>query len=294
MSAPRPQQTINEPAAVHGRGYWTGAEVTVEFRPSPPETGIYFTRDDLAQSGSAAPRIPAHVASQSPADRRTILTAGDSRVEMVEHVLAALFGLGIDNCEVGVTGPEMPGCDGSAQAFVEAIAFAGIRQQEAASRPLVVREPVRCTNGEQWIEARPPMGDVLSIEYSLDYGTSSIPPQWYVADITPAAFRHELAPARTFLLEEEAEAIRARGLASHVTAQDLLIFGPDGPIDNQLRFEDECARHKALDVVGDLALAGRPIVGHIVACRSGHRMNADLVRQLLASHSDDQTTRRSA
>lgn len=290
MSATRPQQTINEPAAVSGRGYWTGDEVTVEFRPSPPDTGVYFKRDDLPES----PRIPAHVGSQSPADRRTILEVGTARVEMVEHVLAALFGLGIDNCEVGVTGPEMPGCDGSAMAFVESIAFAGIRQQQAICQPIIVREPVRCSSGEQWIEARPPMGDFLSIEYSLDYGPSSIPPQWYFADVSPDAFRRELAPARTFLLEAEAEAIRTQGLASHVTAQDLLIFGTDGPIDNQLRFEDECARHKALDVVGDLALAGRKIIGHIVACRSGHRMNADLVRALLQSNSDDQPSRRSA
>ncbi|MEM8865593.1 MAG: UDP-3-O-acyl-N-acetylglucosamine deacetylase, partial [Planctomycetota bacterium] len=226
-------------------------------------------------------------------------------VEMVEHILAALFGLGVDNCEVGVTASEMPGCDGSALAFVEAIADAGIQQQALPVQPLVVTEPVRCEDGGKWIEARPPIGEELSVEYNLDYGAdSSIAPQWAVAEITPMAFATELAPARTFLLEAEAEAIRAQGLAKHVTAQDLLIFGQDGPIDNQLRYPDECARHKALDVVGDLALAGRPIVGHVVACRSGHRLNADLVRKLLASHpqqsgspgqSDlDQTRRRSA
>ncbi|MEN1679421.1 MAG: UDP-3-O-acyl-N-acetylglucosamine deacetylase [Planctomycetota bacterium] len=279
MPSSRPQQTLARPAVVAGHGYWTGSRVVVEFRPAPVDAGLYFVRDDLV----GAPRVPVGIAAHQPAARRTILSQSGATVEMVEHVLAALCGLGVDNCEIGVTAAELPGCDGSALAFVEAIVLAGLRTQTAPSTPLVVEQPVRCTDGPRWIEARPAIGDGLSVEYNLDYGAdAAIPAQWAVAEVTPATFCAELAPARTFVLEAEAEAIRSQGLASHVSPRDLLIFGDDGPIENTLRFPDECARHKALDVVGDLALAGRPVVGHIVAHRSGHRLNAELVGKLLA------------
>ncbi len=290
MNPARPQKTLARPATIAGLGYWSGNAVKVEFRPASAGTGLSFVRDDLPTKA----RIPVAVAFQQPADRRTILQCGESSVEMVEHVLAALTGLEVDNCEVGVSGPEMPGCDGSALAFVEAIADAGLIEQAALTQPLVVSQPIRCGDGDRWIEARPPIGAGLSVEYNLDYGqTSPIGSQWFVAEIAPTAFRAELAPARTFVLKEEADAIRAQGLARHVTAKDLLIYGPSGPIENQLRYPDECARHKALDVVGDLALAGRPVVGHIVACRSGHRLNAELVRRLLELHGEN-TIRKSA
>lgn len=300
MIAPRSQITLSQRAQVTGRGYWTGKEISVEFRPAPINTGLVFVRDDLTASDGTAPRIPLTVAHQTAAQRRTVLSAdvndtNSPTVEMVEHIAAALMGLGVDNCEIGVTGSEMPGLDGSALEFVAVIDMAGFTKQDALVEPLVITQPVRCTDGNKWIEARPPMGDTLSIEYNLDYGSESpIRSQWLVADVNPATFRHDLAAARTFLLKPEADALRAQGLGSHVTPQDLLIFGTDGPIDNALRFADECVRHKTLDVVGDLALAGRPIIGHIVACRSGHRLNADLVRALLASHPRSQSYRRIA
>ncbi|MEM6330422.1 MAG: UDP-3-O-acyl-N-acetylglucosamine deacetylase [Planctomycetota bacterium] len=278
MTSARPQHTLARPATVAGLGYWSGRAVSIEFRPAPAGAGLRFVRDDLSPPVGLA----ATVAHQQPADRRTVLVSGAARVEMVEHVLAALHGLGVDNCEVGVTGPELPGCDGSALAFVEAIADAGLVAQDSVADPLVVKQPLRCAAGDGWIEARPAIGDGLSVEYNLDYGPgAAIHAQWFVTDVTPMSFAAELAPARTFVLQEEAEHIRSQGLAQHVTAKDLLIFGPDGPIDNTLRYPDECARHKALDVVGDLALLGRPLVGHVVACRSGHRLNAELVRALL-------------
>ena len=278
MTASRNQQTLARPAAVTGRGYWTGDEVTVEFRPAPVDSGIVFLREDL----SPAIRIAVNPTNQLPAARRTILAADDAQVEMVEHVLAALVGLGVDNCEVGVSSAEMPGCDGSSLDFVRAIVDGGIVEQPSPIEPLVVEHAVRCTADDPnvWIEARPPIGDGFSVEYNLDYGAdSAIGAQWLVVDLSPAAFLSELAPARTFLLQAEAEAIKSQGMGTHVTPQDLLIFGPDGPIENPLRYPDECVRHKALDVVGDLGLAGRPIVGHVVACRSGHRLNAELVQE---------------
>lgn len=302
MAPPRLQRTLAGPARVEGRGYWTGREVGVEFRPAPVGSGVKFVRDDLVGELSDA-TVPVAVSRRQPATRRTVLRgAGGAEVAMIEHVVAALAGLGVDNCEVGVTSAEMPGCDGSAAPFVEAIDRAGLVEQSAISDPLVVQRPVRCGDPRRWIEARPPMGPGLTIEYRLDYGAdSAIGRQWLVVSLDEDAFRYEIAAARTFILESEAEALRTQGLGSHVTASDLLIFRDApatdeerAPIDNPLRYADECVRHKILDVVGDLALAGRPIVGHIVACCSGHRLNGDLVESLLATHADRSDHRRSA
>jgi len=300
--SPRLQRTLAGSASVEGRGYWTGREVRVEFRPAPAGSGVSFVRDDLVGELSD-PSVPVSIDRRQPATRRTVLRGGGgAEVAMIEHVVGALSGLGIDNCEVGVTAAEMPGCDGSAAPFVEAIDRAGVVDQQAVRDPLVVERPVRCGEGSSWIEARPPMGPGLTIEYRLDYGPgSAIGRQWLVVSLDPDAFRYEVAAARTFILESEAQALRMQGLGEHVTTSELLIFrdapaneAERAPIDNPLRYADECVRHKILDVVGDLALAGRPIVGHIVACCSGHRLNGDLVEQLVHSHPDRMTRRRSA
>lgn len=293
--SPRPQRTVAGAARVEGRGYWTGKPIRVEFRPAPEGSGICFVRDDLA-GRVENPRVPALISSRQPATRRTVLRGpGGAEVAMVEHVMATLSGLGVDNCEVGVTATEMPGCDGSASPFVDAIDAVGVVDQRALSRPLVIHSPVRCGEERRWVEARPPMGSGLSIEYRLDYGPgSAIGRQWLVVELDDATFRYDVAAARTFVLQSEAQALVDQGLGGHVTPQDLLIFRDSptseaqrGPIDNDLRYADECVRHKILDVVGDLALAGRPIIGHIVACCSGHRLNGDLVEQLVATHPDE-------
>lgn len=302
MSPPRLQRTLAGPATVTGRGYWTGREVRVEFRPAPAGSGVSFVRDDLVGELDDA-RVEVSVTKRQPATRRTVLRGkGGAEVAMIEHVVAALAGLGIDNCEVGVTSSEMPGCDGSAAPFVEAIDRAGLVEQQAISDPLIVQRPIRCGDRDSWIEARPPIGPGLSIEYRLDYGPgSAIGRQWLVVSLDENAFRYEVAAARTFILESEAQALRSQGLGEHVATSDLLIFrdapandAERQPIDNPLRYADECVRHKILDVVGDLALAGRPIVGHIVAFCSGHRLNGDLVEQLIESHPDQLLHRRSA
>jgi UDP-3-O-acyl N-acetylglucosamine deacetylase len=304
MTLPRLQQTLAKAATVEGRGYWTGHPVRVEFRPAAIDVGVSFVRDDLVAQGMDG-RVSVLAGSRRPAQRRTALasTAG-AAVEMTEHVLAALAGLGIDNCEVGVTSAEMPAFDGSAAEFVTALDAAGVAEQPALRKPLVVRRPVRCGGDEVWIEARPPILDGLTIEFRLDYGKgSAIGRQWLVIDVNEESFRAEIAPARTFLLESEASALLKQGLAAHVTAQDLLVFrdNPQSetdrqPIDNRLRFVDECVRHKVLDVIGDLAMLGRPLVGHVVASCSGHRLNGDLVEALLATHpiETDATRRRTA
>jgi UDP-3-O-acyl N-acetylglucosamine deacetylase len=275
----RHQRTLAKPVAVDGFGYWSGKDVRIEFRPAAPDTGIHFVRGDLESPG----RIPAVVAHRVEIPRRTTLSTAQGTVEMVEHVMAALAGLQIDNCEVWVNQAEMPGCDGSSQWFVEALLDAGIVAQPANRPRLTVSETVRVGDEQCWVEAQPSDYAGLSIRYRLDYGNESpIGRQTIQLALTPEKFCRELAPARTFILQQEAEWLRAQGLGQRVTCQDLLVFDDAGPVDNPLRFEDECVRHKALDLVGDLALAGCDIHGHIVAFRSGHRLNADLVRALLA------------
>jgi UDP-3-O-acyl N-acetylglucosamine deacetylase len=279
MLLSRSQRTLARAAVVTGFGYWSGRDVRVEFRPAPENSGITFVRVDFDPVMS----IPAVVAQRVESPRRTTLCRGAASVEMVEHALAALAGLQIDNCEVCLDAPELPGCDGSSWPFVEALDAAGIVTQ-LSPRPLIeVQASTWLGDAEAWIEAEPSPSGALTVDYRLDYGPRNpIPRQSLALRITPDSFRRELASSRTFLHKEEAQRMQALGLARRVTPQDLLVFGERGPIDNALRYPDECVRHKILDLVGDFALAGCDISAHITAHRSGHRLNAELVRALLA------------
>jgi UDP-3-O-acyl N-acetylglucosamine deacetylase len=278
MSIARRQRTLARPVSVTGFGYFSSRDVRVEFWPAAENAGITFVRHDI---GPAA-RVPARVALRIDMPRRTTLEWNGIRVEMVEHVLAALAGLRVDNCEVWVDAPEMPGCDGSAAAFVEAVDAAGIVEQRPPVRQIVVSRPVREGDDDRWIEAQPPRSAGLSVSFELDYGAqSAIGRQSFALDVTPDAFRRELATCRTFIPQEVAQGMQAQGLGQRVTTRDLLIFGPHGPIDNELRFHDECVRHKLLDVIGDLALTGCEVVGHVVGHRCGHQLHAELAKRLL-------------
>jgi UDP-3-O-[3-hydroxymyristoyl] N-acetylglucosamine deacetylase len=273
------QNTLARSAEVTGFGYWSGRDVRVEFRPAAPDTGLVFVRGDL----TPAVRIPAQLKYRVESPRRTNLRAQNATVEMVEHILAALAGLCIDNCEIWVDASEMPGCDGSSLPFVEALDRAGVCPQQSPIRQLQVVERVRVGDDNVWIEAHPCRGvPSFSVKFRIDYGPqTAIGRQTCEVNVTPATFRKELASSRTFVLKEEADWLRGQGIALRPTHHDLLIFDAEGPIDNPLRFPEECARHKALDLVGDLALAGAGIVGQFVAHSSGHRLNAELVRALL-------------
>jgi UDP-3-O-acyl N-acetylglucosamine deacetylase len=291
MFASRNQQTIAGPVTVEGFGYWSGNDVRLEFHPAPAGAGVVFVRRDLA----GCPRIPARVAYRVEAPRRTCLQAGDAAVDMVEHVMAALGGLQIDNCEVWVDGREMPGCDGSSRPFVAALDSAGRVIQDAPRPQHVVRRPIRLGTDEIWFEALPPLRDETLLEYSLDYGAEGpIGRQQFQIVLTPESFRAELAPCRTFMLKAEADQLLEQGLGGRTTCRDLLVFDRDGPIDNPLRFDDECVRHKLLDMVGDLTLSACRLVGRFRAHRSGHRLNAELVRALVAPCERAQLKRRCA
>ncbi|MCH2114318.1 MAG: UDP-3-O-acyl-N-acetylglucosamine deacetylase [Pirellulales bacterium] len=279
MSFPRFQSTLARPVAVSGFGYWCGRDVRVEFRPAAADAGIRFVRDDLDRSAY----VLALAKYRLDVSRRTNLHCRGIEFDMVEHILAALAGLRIDNCEVGVNGVEMPGCDGSAIAFVRALDSAGIVQQDSPAPRLNITEPVILSRGASRIEAHPDPEGRYSVEFHLDYPNDpAVGRQSASLEVNPESFRAEIAPCRTFVLQREADAIRRQGLGQRVTPRDLLVFDDVGPVDNVLRFENECARHKVLDVIGDMALTGCEIAGRIVAHRSGHQLNGALARELVA------------
>lgn len=302
------QRTLARPVSVSGVGLFTAQRATASIHPAEPDSGIVFRRTDLPGVPSAPARIE-HVIDRP---RRTALRAPgapsestEALVETVEHILSALAGLGVDNARIDLDGPEVPIGDGSARLFADAIADAGLVEQDADRRPIVVTEPitVRATHtgdaGEAVIVALPSDAPTLELLYDLDYGASS-PLGRQVAAFTlslagpspsgatisngtlsSAPYLTNIAPARTFAMLAEAEAMRQRGLFTHLKPSDMLVIGPEGPIDNTLRFADEPVRHKLLDLLGDLYLAGRPIQGKIIASRSGHALNQQLVRALL-------------
>ena len=284
-TARRPQRTIGREVGVRGVSFLSGLDVGLRFIPADPDAGLTFVRTDLP----GRPSVPAHVRHVVPRQRRTTLQRGDAVVEMVEHVLAALAGLRVDNCAVEIDGPEAPGCDGSSLAFVEAIAEAGAVDQDRPRAVLAIDRPITVREGPATLTAHPgEADDRLVLSYHLDYGRRNpIGRQSLFVDLSPESFRDELAGSRTFVLEAEAEALKEAGIGPRTTEADILIFGPDGPIGNCLRFPDECVRHKILDMVGDLALIGRDLAGHVVAHRSGHQLNAALARKLLEAAGAD-------
>lgn len=291
-SGPRCQSTVADVVAVEGFGYWSGKDVRVEFHPAEKDSGYVFVREDLENPV----RIPATVDCRIETPRRTTLVTGGTQVEMVEHVLAALSGLGITNCEIRVNQSEMPGCDGSSRVFVEAIDKVGVRVQDALEPRLIVREPIRVGDDDHWIEARPALDGVTSFRYRLDYTQSSIAigRQTVEFPISPEVFRSEIACCRTFMLEQEAAWLLEQGLGTRVKPTDVLVFDEEGPKENTLLFHDECARHKVLDMVGDFALAGCYVVGKVIAHRSGHRLNADFIRALLKEEQIEVPCRKTA
>jgi UDP-3-O-[3-hydroxymyristoyl] N-acetylglucosamine deacetylase len=273
----RNQQTIANTAEVSGIGFVTGRHVRVRFRPAPASTGVVFVRSDLGPQAC----IPACLENVTGTARRTTLGQPPIYVSLVEHVLAALSGLRIDNCFVELDAPEPPGLDGSAQPFVNALLKAGTTMQ-AERRPVwTTAKPITYAHGGATITLHPADTPDLRVSYLLDYGLES-PIQWQMATltITPATFASQVSPCRTFVTEDEAIMLQNQGLGSRTSVTDLLVFGRRGPIDNKVRFGNEPARHKILDILGDLSLIGCDLRGHIVAYRSGHPHNVELVRLL--------------
>ncbi|NLE28240.1 MAG: UDP-3-O-[3-hydroxymyristoyl] N-acetylglucosamine deacetylase [Phycisphaerae bacterium] len=273
------QYTIANETTIEGKGLFTSEPVTVRFKPAAVNSGVVFVRTD---QGNPV-RIPARPENIARRPRRTSLRNGTLGVETVEHCLAAISGLGVDNIEIEITGPELPGVDGSGRPFVRMIQQAGLVEQDVPRQVYEITEAITVREGDAMIAALPGDTAELSILYDLDYSNNkAVGRQVYAINLTPEQFLEQISPCRTFLLEKEAEYLRQSGYGGHLTYQDILVLGANGPIDNELRFPDECVRHKILDLIGDLSILGRRITGRIVCYKSGHSLNQALVKKLSA------------
>ncbi|HVT90311.1 MAG TPA: 3-hydroxyacyl-ACP dehydratase FabZ [Tepidisphaeraceae bacterium] len=291
------QRTISREISLDGPGLFSGEPATLTFAPAEKDSGITFLRQDDSRSAV----IHATISNVLKRPRRTCLRNGSLYVETVEHCLAALSGMGISNAIVKLTGGhsgEVPGGDGSSKQFVDAITQAGVTEQDAPVRPIIIKKPVQVSIGDATLAALPGPTDRLEIIYDFiapePLGRQTI--SFHLGNGNGNGkgshddFVNQLAPARTFVFEHEAAELRARGLGKHLSPRDLLVISPTGPIDNAFRFPDECARHKVLDLIGDLYLVGRPIYGRLVAHKSGHHLNHLMARKLLEQQQSETLT----
>ena len=271
------QKTIKSEGRMRGRGMFGGKEAKVVFRPAPVDSGVAFVRTDTPEPV----RISAVASNLAERNRRTTLKKGSVSIETIEHCMAAVAALEIDNVVVEVHGPELPASDCSCSEYFKLLRRSGLQEQNASRKEYVIDKPITVTGGDACIYALPYSDDGLSLTYDLDYGGhTGIGRQIFSCRLTPESFERHLAPARTFLLEAEARQFQARGIGTHISPRDILIINSDGPIKNSYRFPNECVRHKIVDLVGDLSLVGRAIKGRIVAYKSGHALNQQLSRKL--------------
>lgn len=271
------QRTIQKDAELSGRGLFTGYPVSVRFRPAAPGSGVTFVRTDQP----TPVRIPARIDNLAKRARRTALRNGAVAVETVEHCLAAVRGMGLDNLDIELNNAELPAVDGSSGPYVEALAEAGVVEQALPREVISVSEPIHVSEGEAELMAWPGDAARLDVFYELDYSGTPLGRQICSFSVDRDDFVREIAPARTFVLEDEARALQAAGLGTHLSPHDVLVIGADGPIDNSFRFPDECVRHKILDLIGDLMLSGGFVCGRVYARKSGHHLNHELVKRLL-------------
>lgn len=279
------ERTLRREAAFEGVGIHTGERSRLVCRPAVPGTGVVLTRVDLAEKPRWILNKPegptgAPAASRS-AERRTVLAGPDGSVETIEHFSAALWALGIANMHAELSGPELPILDGSASEYVRVLQAAGLEDQPGRIRELFVREPIFVSGERSAVLALP--HDGLRVTYTLDYSQPGLQAQTVSLDLSPQIFLDSVAPARTFCAREEVDQLRRQGFGKGATTDNTLVMTADGPLNNRLRFSDECARHKILDLIGDLGLLGADVRAHIIAVRSGHALNHRFREALAAS-----------
>ncbi|MFQ4136514.1 UDP-3-O-acyl-N-acetylglucosamine deacetylase [Nodosilinea sp. PGN35] len=277
---PPVQTTLASVVERQGVGLHSGTTTTVTLRPAAPGQGRYFVRTDLP----GQPSVPASLKAVNPTLLSTELCQGEASVRTVEHLLAALVGLGIDNVRVEITGPEVPLLDGSALGWVEAIGQAGRQRQQAPQGTARLRQPVTIHHGDAFVAAFP--APMARFTYGIDFEVVAIGNQWFSwspgADpFGPDGFVALVAPARTFGLAHQVEQLRASGLIQGGSLDNALVCGDEGWLNPPLRFENEPARHKMLDLIGDLSLLGRLPEAHIVAYKASHRLHGELAAALV-------------
>jgi UDP-3-O-[3-hydroxymyristoyl] N-acetylglucosamine deacetylase len=270
------QRTLRRPVSCSGIGLHSGNKVTLSLKPAPADYGIRFQRSDLGGL-----EIPATVTHLGGIRLATGLTREAVSVETVEHLLAALTALGIDNCIVELNTPEVPIMDGSAAPFVYLILNeSGVRRLSAPKKFLKVLRPISLSQGDKRIALYP--SDHFKVTYSISFDHPLIRHQSRTMKITDETFVEEIAPARTFGFLKEVEMLRQRGLALGGSLDNAIVLGETGVLNqNALRFEDEFVRHKILDAIGDLSLVGYPVIGHLVAHRAGHALHTAFAARIL-------------
>jgi UDP-3-O-[3-hydroxymyristoyl] N-acetylglucosamine deacetylase len=268
------QRGLKQRASLEGVGLHSGAKVRLTLAPASADSGIVFVRDGV--------EIPALAEFVVDTTMNTSLGRSGIRIGTVEHLLAAFAGCGIDNARIEVEGPEIPIMDGSSDPFVTLIRRAGIHEMRQSRRFLLVRKAVTVTDGDKLARLAPARGK-FSINYTIDFRHPLISDQSYRLDVSERSFQKDIARARTFGFKRDVERLHSAGLArggsleNAVVVDDFNILNPEG-----LRFPDEFVRHKILDALGDLSLIGMPIIGQLTAVKSGHALNHQLVRRILA------------
>lgn len=273
------QRTIKNEIALEGIGLHTGNPTKMTFKPLGPNMGVLFQRTDLPHS----PLVRADVGSMfcmKKNPRRTTICFGEAQVQTIEHLMAALCGLGIDNILIELNNSEIPGLDGSAASYVEALKRAGVVEQGAERRVYKVTSALYATDEDSSIVVLP--SSEFKISYTLSYDHPALGCRFKDFVWAPEAFEKEIAPARTFCLAAEAEALIKSGLGKGANYDNTLVVSETGVVKNTLRFEDEFIRHKVLDLIGDFYLLGMPIKGHVIAIKSGHTLNMKLVQKIKA------------
>jgi len=269
------QQTLQARATIDGVGLHGGQPVRLTLVPAPEDHGRLFVRTDL----SPAVEIPAHHAFVVDTTMNTTLGVDGARVGTVEHLLAALAGLGVDNVRIELDGPEVPILDGSSAGWVKLVESVGLRVQDAPRQVAVVRRTVTVRDGEK--EARFSPAPAFTIDCAIDFRHRLIRDQRLALEVTPRSFVRDVARARTFGFHHEVEYLRARGLGLGGSLENAVVVGEDDVLNpDGLRFSDEFVRHKVLDAIGDLSLAGLPIIGAFHAAKTGHALNHRLVQKL--------------
>jgi UDP-3-O-[3-hydroxymyristoyl] N-acetylglucosamine deacetylase len=268
------QRTLRRPVSCVGIGLHSGNKVHLSLKPAPAGFGIRFRRSDLGNH-----EIPATVHHLAGIQLATGLARNDVSVDTVEHLLAAVVSMNIDNVLIELNSPEVPIMDGSAAPFIYLIQEAGVKTLAAPRQYLKIIRPIALSRGDKRIALYP--SDHFKVTYSISYDHPLLRHQSRTLRITEESFIEEVAPARTFTFLKDVEMLRQNKLALGGSLENAVVLGETGVLNNALRFEDEFVRHKILDAVGDLALVGHPVIGHLVAHRAGHALHTEFAARIL-------------
>lgn len=270
------QKTLRRAIVCSGIGLHSGRQVDLHLLPAPPGTGVVFRRLDLGGS-----QIPADVMRVQRVDFATTIGVGTAQVKTVEHILAAFYGMGVDNAVVEINASEVPIMDGSAAPFVYLIREAGVVNQNRTRRYFKLTHPLEVVEGDRWIKVFP--SDDLRVTYTIAFDHPSIHEQTLTIPINESTFEDQVAPARTFGFMKDVEALRVRGLALGGSVDNAVVLGESKPLNADLRFLNEFVRHKILDLLGDLSLTGYFLKAHVLVYKGGHRIHTQMARLLKTS-----------